>query len=333
MEQINLNNLRENAYAKDTGFLVGSDLFGLAGSKVTKAMSSEEALKRAGLDWNVKSVPIMYPYKDELRTDNTTLVNVRDSDGFNLGVVSSKYRLIQNKRAFEFCDAIIDGSLGFKAEYNAAGSFKNGRKVWISLKMPSVTVLGDQIDPYLVIINSFDGKESLKAAMTPVRILCRNMINLALGKADRTWTISHSGEIDYKLSIASAAASRAVVYAQRMEARAEELEQTPISQESYDYIMNTLFPVVKKEHLSDLQVARNREARNLIGSIYNQKADLERFKGTGWGLYNAVADFETHSTARRNSPTFQENKFSKIVRGTNLLPGVERMIDQVRLAA
>ena len=41
-------------------------------------------------------------------------------------------------------------------------------------------IAGDQVVPYLVIFNSHDGSSGVKVAMTPIRVVCQNTLNLAL---------------------------------------------------------------------------------------------------------------------------------------------------------
>ena len=46
-------------------------------------------------------------------------------------------------------------------------------------------IAGDEIAPYLVIMNSHDGSSGIKVAMTPIRVVCQNTLNLALNSAKR----------------------------------------------------------------------------------------------------------------------------------------------------
>lgn len=101
--------------------------------------------------------------------------NVRDSDNQVLGVVSDRYKVVQNEDAFAFTDGLL-------------------------AKLPQRYIIsGDEITPYLVFMNSYDGTGAIKAAMTPVRVVCQNTLNLALFTAKRSWATNHVGNIDGKL--------------------------------------------------------------------------------------------------------------------------------------
>ena len=81
-----------------------------------------------------------------------------------------------------------------------AGSLQGGRRTWILARLPQRYIIsGDEITPYLVFMNSHDGSGAIKAAMTPVRVVCQNTLNLALSTAKRSWSTNHTGDIQGKL--------------------------------------------------------------------------------------------------------------------------------------
>ena len=63
------------------------------GTLVAEAPESRDALRMAGLDWKVLQEPV-YTENDELIQGYK--VNVRDSDRKVLGVVTDRYKVIQN---------------------------------------------------------------------------------------------------------------------------------------------------------------------------------------------------------------------------------------------
>lgn len=67
------------------------------------APTSKEALELAGLDWKVIQ-------KDIWTVDGIELdgfkANCRDTDGQVLGVVTNRYKVVQNDEAFAFTDAL-----------------------------------------------------------------------------------------------------------------------------------------------------------------------------------------------------------------------------------
>lgn len=149
------------------------------GTRVDKALTSREALVMAGLDWRVEQKPI--------RTEDGGIIegykaNIRDVDQKVLGVVSNRYKVVQNEETFAFTDAL----LGEDVRYETAGSLADGKRTWMLAVLPHKYIIaGDEITPYLVFMNSHDGSGAIKAAMTPIRVVCQNTLNLALATAKR----------------------------------------------------------------------------------------------------------------------------------------------------
>lgn len=68
------------------------------GTRVMESPTSKEALQLAGLDWKVLQEPI-YTETEELI--EVYKANVRDSDRKVLGVVTDRYKVIQNEEALK----------------------------------------------------------------------------------------------------------------------------------------------------------------------------------------------------------------------------------------
>lgn len=163
------------------------------GTMVLEAPDSQAALELAGLDWNViqKSIET----QDGIPISGFK-ANLRDTDNRVLGVVTDRYKVVQNREAFAF----TDGLLGEGVRYETAGSLQEGRRTWLLAKLPQRYIIsGDEIAPYLVFMNSHDGTGSIKAAMTPIRVVCMNTLNLALSTAKRSWSTNHTGNIAGKM--------------------------------------------------------------------------------------------------------------------------------------
>ena len=110
------------------------------GTPVEKAMTSAEALELGGLDWEVNPKPVFTETGFEIPNYKA---NIRSSDNSVLGIVTNRYKIVQNKEAFAFTDALLDGGV----TYETAGSLGNGKTIWLLAKMPEKKILGDKFDP------------------------------------------------------------------------------------------------------------------------------------------------------------------------------------------
>ena len=78
------------------------------GVEVQEALNSADALKMAGLDWEVKQRNIQVCGGAKIENYKA---NVRSTDGRVLGVVSDRYQIVQNRDAFSFTDELIGGDV------------------------------------------------------------------------------------------------------------------------------------------------------------------------------------------------------------------------------
>ena len=89
----------------ENGFFTKRRIFDGIGVNVEGALTSEEAIKKAGLDWEVVQRKL---YTEDGMRVNNVMANVRDSDQRVMGIVSNKYSVLQNSDAFAFTDSLVE---------------------------------------------------------------------------------------------------------------------------------------------------------------------------------------------------------------------------------
>ena len=208
------------------------------GTMAAEAPDSRHALELAGLNWRVT--------QKSLFTDSGALVsgfkaNVPETDNRILGVVTDRYKVVQNEEAFAFTDELLGGGI----RYETAGSLQEGRRTWILARLPKCYIInGDEITPYLVFMNSHDGTDSIKAPMTPIRVVCQNTLNLVLARAKRSWPTHHTGDIRGKMEEAKNTPLYADRYMAELGKEIDGLNRMKISdRQIYEYI-DAMFPIV-----------------------------------------------------------------------------------------
>ena len=295
------------------------------GREVKYCPTSEEAIKLAGLDWDVVPKPI---YDQLGREIPGFKVNIRSTDNQILGVVTDKYKAIQNREAFSFTDNL----LGNGVTYETAGSLSSGKRVWLLARMEGTLLCEEKIDPYLVFTTSHDGKGAVRVAITSVRTVCQNTLNLALANASRHWSCSHMGDINGKLEDARYTLQSAERYMKALEEEFGELKLKKISETQVMNMTETLLKIeyeelykkaVKDRTIIDLKdyltQLKNEEKlnrkRNDILNIYFDKPDLRETEHTAFRFVNAVSDYVTHNDDHRNTKNYRENLFMKVVDG------------------
>jgi len=287
------------------------------GEIIEEAPDSKEAIKVAGLDWEVRKRPV---YVDGKVVDDT-YANVRSDNGTVLGIVTGRYQIVQNHEAFTFTDSLVaDGEM----RYETAGSLRDGRQIWLLGKMKKEwSILGDKVDPYILFTNTHDGTGAVRVLMTPIRVVCNNTLNLAMRNASRAWGARHIGDISAKLHEAQRTLGLATHYMERLDEEAHKLVDIKLSNNTIKEIVYELYPI--NEGDGERRVANIQRKRE--GLLHALKADdLKKFEGTGWQVIGAVSDFVSHYEIGRQ-PT-RERKFEKIVNGDDVFDKAYELLRQ-----
>lgn len=289
---------------------------------VADAPTSSEAIKLAGLDWVVKPQPIFLADGTEI-PDN--VCNVRESDGSPLGIVGTRYSIIQNSEAFEFTDSL----LGEGVKYETAGSLKNGKLIWLLAKLPDkFEVLGEKVDPYVCFTNSHDGSGAVKVICTNVRVVCNNTLNMALRSASRTWSARHTASVTQKLEQARQTLELAENYMKATNDLFEDLYKVKTGDLTIKRFVDNVIPIT--EAMTQRQKDNATKIRNDILFRYNEAPDLKVLDRTGARFIQAVADTTSHMNPARQTAKFAENRFKRSLEGNDLL---NKAIDIVLEAA
>lgn len=277
---------------------------------ISNTNSVSEALELAELNWNVESKKLYDEYGNELPRYKG---NFRDTDGELLGIVSDKYSIVQNIEAFSFVDSLVNE--GFK--FDSAGSFRNGRSIWVMGNLPQTSILGDVISNNIVFVNSHDGSSGVKVMMTPIRLICSNMLNLALKRADRIWATRHIGNINTKLEEAKYTLCLANKYTEELSIEAERLVNIKISDAEIEALFDSLFPIDRNKD-SERKINNLTLMKNNFIQCYNAE-DIKQFKNTAYGAINAFADFVDHKDPNRITNNYYENSWYRLINGDNNL--------------
>lgn len=284
------------------------------GTVVDTAPTSADAIKIAKLDWKIEQVPVMA----NGQVIPNYFANIRNDMNMPLGIVKGRYKVIQNTEAFDFVDGIIENK-DVECRYETAGSLFNGRKIFLLVRLPNKELLGDEVENYLFFTNSHDGSSALTAGITNVRVVCNNTLQMAIKGAQRTWSCRHTDSIFDKKAQAQEALGLAVTYMDSMDEIAEELATKKINEEKF-------FRKLFEKNPTNLCEKNKEQAIERMHIIFNEKDDLQNFRGSAWGMYNAVADFVSNTTPFRNTATYKEKKMNKFCSGYAMLTTAQDLL-------
>jgi phage/plasmid-like protein (TIGR03299 family) len=277
------------------------------GTVFNEEVSTKEMLSKAKLnDWNVRLEDVEIP--TGMDSDKNYSFVVRDNPFTKgnkdvLGIVGERYVPLQNEELFDFADTLLDNG----GRWETAGSIKGGRVVFGSLALERETVIdpngvSDKVNTYLLVNTSHDGSISIQASITPVRVVCANTLNLALGNRGRggsvkqSFKIRHTQTAEGKIQVAREALGLANAYIDEFSLMANQMIQTEVNKKKFDEIVLALYPMPKEDAKGAKKKWENK--LDLINGIYVGSTN-DTITGTAWGVANALTErLDWYRTAR-----------------------------------
>jgi len=311
------------------------------GTVFTEEKNTAEMLAAANLNnWNVRLEDVNIP--THLSSDKNYQYVVRTNPTDNtqtdiLGVVGERYHVLQNEDLFSFGDNILDGG----GRWETAGAIRGGRVVFGSLALERETVLdpngvADKVKTYLLINTSHDGSIAIQASITPVRVVCANTLNLALGGVGRkrnkgikqSFKIRHTQTAQGKVAIAREALGLANTYMDEFDKMAHAMIQKEITAVDFNKIILAAYPKPEKDTKGAIKKWENKV--DTINDIYTGEFN-GMIANTAWGAFNALTErLDWYRSARGGnnesilaaasgfdpSITAEKNRLLTIVRNT-----------------
>ena len=258
---------------------------------VTTATMLEEAKLN---NWNVRLSDVADHIPNTWRNTSDNFFVIRDNpfDGGTdvLSVVGKRYKTVQNEELFQFADNVLDNN---SAKWESAGSIKKGKVVFGSLDIPREIVLdpqgiNDKTKLYLIVWTSHDGSVAVQAAITPVRVVCQNTLNVAMRTAKQSFKIRHTQTAEGRIVQARQALGLTFAYADEFQKQANELFQQSITDKQFSDLVRNLYP--KPEDASKAALTRWENKVVLIDDLYHNSPTNSMIKGTAWGAFNAFTE-------------------------------------------
>lgn len=266
-------------------------------------------LVKAGLDgWQVdfQNIPDSFEDLDFEVDGNLVVAHLKTGDRV-LGIVGGRYGIVQNEEAFSFLQSLHDG-----ARWETAGAIKGGRVVFGSLAFDRDFVLdpsgvADEVKSYLLVYNSFDGSTNVAGGITPVRVVCQNTLNVAIGQMKNTFKVRHTAKAEDRLKAEAALWRQANTYMDKFQEQAQTLFETKVSDKRFFDIVADLFPKPEVD---------------VKGSIKKWETQTEKYaqawngtpnagiKNTAWGVAQALTEANQWGRNVRTGKAGKENFFA-----------------------
>jgi len=265
------------------------------GIKLNEPPTVEEAIIKAGLDWEVKRIPLVMEGTD---IHVPAFANVRSTDGKVLGVVGPTYCPLQNKDAFQWFQSYVDSG---EVTLETAGSLREGRHVWILARIkqePIEIVKNDPVLNYILLSTSHDGTKSIRGGLTGIRCVCMNTLQAAHdSKSSKLLKVRHTEkatdaleEIHKSLNLARREFVATTEGMKKMARKGVTVETLKA------YVREVFEPklTLNKEDDKEAKEKMDRQIARVIPLFENGRgSNIPGVKGTMWGAYNSITELLT----------------------------------------
>lgn len=273
------------------------------GTALQKPATSAEAIKAAGLDYDVMKVPVFAGEGQKaIRVPDYDAVVPVDRWGSPdcpvFGVAWGGYKILQNRDAFRFFDSIVGQGA---AVYHTAGALAKGARIWILAQLPGMLDVcsGEKIQKYILLSTGHDAKTAVRVLLTPVHVVCQNTLSMALETGDRVATAYHTFQMDEQLEAARMCLLAVVRGFSRMENNFNLMMRRKMDDACLKMYLSRVFPEPKSSGNKSL-LTRCRLDREASRRLYYEGRGNETpgAKETLWAAYNGVTEYVDHYRSR-----------------------------------
>ena len=302
---------------RDRGYSV-NPLIGRVGTMVPETASASEAFAIAGLDWSADKRPAFFMGPDGPLESKEHCSIVRSDTNQLLGIHGAGYTPVQNSALINLLDYLRED-----IKIENVLSIRHGRKVFAtaSIQAEDEVVPGDRVRRYIHAFNSFDGSSAFGVFFSDVRLACANQLSYLTGKAaSRAATDGHGLRMKHTQSVTRFAENLPhLIDLERQSFRhsideLRDLAHTKLTAEVARRVLEATYADKLAIPIKDKVTGDKRERTlndlpeiGLIRSHYSGDTgfgmNLEGVRGTAYGLFNAITQFETHDAGRAKDET------------------------------
>jgi phage/plasmid-like protein (TIGR03299 family) len=294
------------------------------GTVFEEVLTASEAFKLADMGYEVTKIPLVPQGHEDVETGIVgifRLPTADDPEHVLFGTASGKYPIMSNEDLATLLDPISE-----KWPVETVGALNRGKTVFTSLQAGSIGIgpkgKQDELKQFFLVSDTRDGKHSLTAAFTPIRVVCQNTLTMGERAASVTIKVPHleGFEADTKVAVelmsAMGKSQSASLDAMNL------LAKTKATKAKIAQIFEAAYPTPKppsQVRLADgitpddlgakaytAMLARFKESRErweyYVGRAesmrehaqarYDVFGETSKLGGTVWAAYNAVVEVE-----------------------------------------
>lgn len=286
-----------------------------------KGIRVEEALPASGLDWSVSKIPVFGFSPEDLNQktgapkSGAKPIEIegrygvqRDTDNKILGVVGKTWQPVQNTEGFQLINDVLDAA-GGEVWIEAAGALDGGKKVWVLAHVDDNTqIAGEDYQRYIGFTNGHDGRTSVTAFTTDVRVVCQNTLEMALSTAPRAVRVRHTKKATERIKEAHAVLNLRNLRSEELAKQGEWLVEQSMSDDEFMGFLDKLMPLPEDGQESPARTMIS-DRRSDVANLWLNAENLKPIKGTKWCAYQAVVEWADHYRSVKSDASRLKSQF------------------------
>lgn len=249
-----------------------------------------------------------------LATGHKAIISESDHNGSRLvnvvSVVGEDYKEITHA---DFCGAWDEG---VQKHVETLGILGKGETLFMTTKLPSFDVKGDETENYLLAYSPLSGIEAVTVRITPVRVVCQNTLILSGSQCSAQYRVIHTSDMARSVKTFLARTWNDIQSkANAVKEALDVLAKYRITEGEARGVLNAVYPEPARpdaspysdeglKKLAAWEAERKRQEVHLmeVGRLFHGAGvgmDMESCAGTAYGLYNAVVEYEDFGKKHR----------------------------------
>jgi len=263
--------------------------------------STGDAIRAAGLKWEVDTGPIntttyLIDQYGEKQYSHCGLPSQRSvfrtdtAQPLGGAIVGKGFTLVQNEVAFNSFDRILKSH---NAQFVSGGWFHDGGSCFLQCRLPHTTPLknGDEVKRYLLIAQGHTGLQSLTMRFTNIRPVCSNTLIAALRDDYHSFSLRHTATIAERMDQAVRYMELGLGHLHNVEEKFKRMQDIMISDQQAKNFLKLCYD----RPLQDPQDTKDKWRKwSEIEPVFLAPTGHEMMRGTLWGTYNVITEFEDH---------------------------------------
>lgn len=238
-----------------------------------------------------------------------------DDPGGMLGLFKNGYA------AHDYDEWLLDSVatlLDDELSIGSAGLLKMGAVAWVSVEVPDTieTPEGIKFRPNLLAGTSLDGSLATTFARVVTNVVCDNTMSAALGEGGEKIKVKHSRYSRLKLGEARDALAIVHTIADDFSKQVADLTSVKVSEGDWSRFLDSLSPLPEDEGRSRTMSQNKRET---LTKLWNHDERVAPWRGTAWGVVQAVNTMTHHEGIVRGESREDRNALRAVTGGVDTL--------------